>query len=602
MAAAVATVELGPGSAWASWKFANRDWQIEAWRLYDIIPELRFLAGWIGDSVSQARLYVTEINENGEETGETKDARIAKLAALPLGTGSQRDDNLRLLGIDLAVGGEAWVVGEGAMTDDPQGWFVLSGAQLMRTGDDINVRRPMATGGGILTLQDGADVLIRAWRPHPNDIAQSDSPTRSAIPALREIELLTKREFAELESRLTGPGVWPIPEGWDFPRGEGDPEGMTGSMAFLQRTMAENIRDQSQASALVPIMFTIPDHMVEHLDKVKPINFWSELSDQIIPMKEKAIVRVAASYEIPSELLTGLGDSNHWSAWAVSEEGIKRCKPYLATIADTLTRGFLIPTLERAGVENPERYAYAFDVAPLAVRPNRLTEALELWDRLLISDKEAVQSGAFTEGQMPKDDERLKMLIFRAVTANPQLLADPAIQAAIGLTGPAVITPPAAPEPREIEAPEEENAPPDEPDDPGAAPADAPTNTAQAVTLIAAETSAPSARFLTCKVLMLRALELAGGRLATNTQRRGPLAGVPRHELHIRLGPIAPERAEKVLEGAWEHVSAVACDLQVDPAVMTHALHAHARELLRRGLGYADSDLEPVVRRMGRIS
>src|SRR5690554_3923169 len=79
LTASTATVELGRESAWASWKFGNREWQTEAWRLYDIVPELRFLAGWIGDSVSQCRLYVTRVDETGEETGEVEDRRISEI-------------------------------------------------------------------------------------------------------------------------------------------------------------------------------------------------------------------------------------------------------------------------------------------------------------------------------------------------------------------------------------------------------------------------------------------------------------------------------------------------------------------------------------------
>ena len=92
--AATATVILSKSSAWATWRFGNRDWQIESWRLYDIVGELRFLAAWIGDSVSQCRLYVTKVDETGEETGEVEDRKLAEMAALPLGVGSQRDDNL----------------------------------------------------------------------------------------------------------------------------------------------------------------------------------------------------------------------------------------------------------------------------------------------------------------------------------------------------------------------------------------------------------------------------------------------------------------------------------------------------------------------------
>jgi len=570
IAAATATVPLGPGSAWSSWKYGNRDWQIEAWRLYDIVGELRFLAGWIGDSVSQARLYVTEINDSGEESGEVTDAKISHLAAVPLGSGSQRDDNLRLMGIGLAVCGESWIVGEGGGTDDPENWFVVSPGQIRRTGADISVNRPMQVGGGVLTLTDGADLLMRAWRPHPNAIEQSDSPTRSAIPPLREIELLTKREFAELESRLTGAGVWFLPEGIDFPRGEGDPEGTTGFMALLQRAAAANIQDQSRASAMVPIMATVPDHLVEHLDKFKPTTFWSDLSDQIIPLKEKAIQRVGSAFEIPLELLVGLGESNHWSAWAVGEEGIKRIKPYLATIADTLTRGFLRPALERAGVQDPERYAYAFDVAPLAVRPNRLTEALELSDRFMLTDEETVKSGAFTPGQMPDEAERLKMLLFRAVAKDPTLLSDPGVRAAIGITAPVAPAPvaeqPAIPAPPPPPVPD--NAPPAEPP-PGSA-------------------AAERLRFALVRSQVLRAMELAGGRLTTPGERRQRWATVARYDLHSRVGPITPDRADKELVGAWSQLPDVAAAMDLPADDLRRFLHGYCTELLTRGLAHSD--------------
>lgn len=575
--AATATIPLGPGSAWSTWRYGNRDWQMEAWRLYDIVGELRFLAGWIGDSVSQARLFVTGINENGEESGEVEDSDISRMAAVPLGSGSQRDDNLRLMGIGLAVCGESWIVGEDGATADPEGWFVVSPGQLRRQGEVINVDRPMQIGGGVLTLREGKDLLMRAWRPHPNAIEQSDSPTRSAIPPLREIELLTKREFAELESRLTGAGLLPFPEGIDFPKGDDELEGIEGFMALMQRAAATNIRDQSNAGALVPIMFTVPDQMMEHVDKIKPITFWSELSAEILPMKDKAIQRVAAAFEVPSELLTGLADSNHWTAWAVGEEGIKRIKPYLATIADTLTRGFLRPALERNGVADPERYAYAFDVSPLAVRPNRQPEALELWDRYLITDLEAVKAGAFTKGQMPDDTEKLRMLLFRAVDKDPTLLSDPAILDLLGAPGvlgperrsrrepPAI---PAAPEP----APVEDNGPP----------AEAPTgpNDSQA--------AVERMRFALARNLVLRALELAGGRLTTPGERRS--LGVERHVLHSRLQPgsITVTRAERALEGAWSHLPAAAESMGIPDEELRAFLQGYCVELLTRGLAHSD--------------
>lgn len=602
LAGATAQVDLSGSSSWKTWKFGNKDWQTEGWRLYDIVPEHHFLAGRIGDSVSQARLYVTEVDETGEEQGETTDERIRRLAAVPLGTGSQRDDNLRLAGVDLAVGGECWIVGEGAAASNPEeaegSWFVVTSAAIGRVGDEISVRRPQQRGGSKLVLEDGKDILIRCWRPHPNDTDQADSFTRPAIVPLREIELLTKREFAELDSRLTGAGVMFLPEGVDFPRGPDDPQNLNGFMAYLQRAAAASMQDQSRASAMVPIMATIPDQMVEHLDKLKPINFWSELSAEIGPMKEAAIKRLAAAAELPNEVLMGLADSNHWTAWLISDEGIRWIRGYLGLIADALTRGFLRRALQSMGVPDPERYAFAFDTSTLAAKPNRLEEALQLHDRFLIRDDEVVKAGAFDSDQMPTTAERAAQIVLKLLTTQPDLILDPAVQALLGLPDvQRVGLPPTAEQNTDGGEPDpSDDGPPNGGEDP-----DQPAqDEARAITAALDERIALAARPVlalpspeavfnaSAKLMILRALELAGGRLTTPQERRGRWAEVPRHELHHHVGPITPDKARRVTEGAWTHLGVAASDLGVDASELRALLEGYVLELLTRGVRHHD--------------
>jgi hypothetical protein len=598
--AATAQVDLGASSSWKTWKFGNKDWQTEGWRLYDIIPEHHFLAGRIGDSVAQARLYVTEVDDTGEETGEVQEDRIRRLAAVPLGTGSQRDDNLRLAGVDLAVGGECWIVGEGAASNPEAAegsWFVVTGAALSRTGDEVSVRRPQVRGGSKLVLTDGADILIRCWRPHPNDTDQADSFTRSAIVPLREIELLTKREFAELDSRLTGAGIMFVPEGVDFPRAETDEPGLAGFMQYLQRAAAASMADQSRASAMVPIMATIPDEMIEHLDKLAPINFWSDLSAEITPMKDKAIQRLASSAEIPGEVLTGIGDANHWTAWLISDEGIRWIRGYLGLIADALTRGFLRRALESMGVPNPERYAFAFDTSTLASKPNRLDEAIQLHERHLIRDEEVVKAGAFSVDQMPNVQERAAQILLRLVQSQPDLILDPAVQAALGLPQvQSVGLPPTAdqnadgadPDPDDEADGPPNDGEPEEPDEARAIRAALDRRIELAARPVLALPSPQAVFNAACKLIVYRALELAGGRLATPGERRGRWAEVPRHELHHHVGPITPDKARKVTEGAWSHIPVAAADLGVDPGELRALLEGYVLELLTRGVRHHD--------------
>jgi hypothetical protein len=609
LAGATAIVDMSAGSSWRTWKFGNRDWQVEGWRLYDIIGELHKLAGRVGDSLAQARLYVTEVDDTGEETGEVEDDAIRRLAAVPLGTGSQRDDNLRMAGIDLAVGGECWIVGEGAARNPELAegsWFVVTGAAFSKVGDRVSVRRPQVRGGSKLVLTDGVDILIRCWRSHPNDTDQADSFTRSAIVPLREIELLTKREFAELDSRLTGAGIMFLPEGMDFPRGPDDPADMSGFMAYIQRAAAASMADQSLASAMVPIMATIPDHMVEHLDKLRPITFWSELSAEIIPMKDKAIGRVASMAEIPAEVLTGIADANHWTAWLISDEGIRWIRGYLGLVADALTRGFLRFALEAMSVANPERYAFAFDTSALAAKPNRLDEAVQLHDRFLITDAEVVRAGAFDVAQMPTLEERAAQIVLKLLMSQPDLILDPEVQRLLGL--PSVKRaglPPTADQNIDGADPDDDDEGTDEgPPNGGESPAqpddDAGSNRAitarlddriKALTPVAYGMPLPSPQAVfnaSAKLMVMRALELAGGRLTTPQERRGRWADVPRHELHHHVGPIPPEKAIRVTEGAWNHVALVASDLGVNADDLGALLQGYVHELLTRGIRHHD--------------
>lgn len=587
LTAAVAMVDFSEGSSWRTWKFGNTQWQVEAWRLYDIIGELHTLAGRIGDSISQARLYVTEVDETGEGTGETKDAAVRRLAAVPLGTGAGRDENLRLAGVDLAVGGECYIVGEDVArrtADKAGGWFVVTAAGVKREGGKVKVRRPQDRNGGWLELTNGRDVLIRCWKAHPNDPTQSDSFTRPAVPVLREIELLTKRKFAELDSRLTGAGMLPVPESVDFPRGPDDPQGVAGFMAYAQRAAAASMVDQSTASAMVPIMFTVPDQLFEAMKGMEPIRFWSDLSDQIPENMRDAIGRFATFSELPREVLEGLGNSNHWSAWLITEEGTRWIKGYLDPIAAALTRGFLHMALRQMGYEDVDRYAFAFDTSGLAARPNRIDEAGQLHDRNLISDVEMVKAAAFTPEQMPTAQELTVQRLWALVKQQPDLILDRAVQSALGLPNiQSVGLPPTSAQNADSGDPEPVNdAIPEQGE-----PRDALTAALEA--RVARALPAPNAVFNSAaKLIVLRALELAGGRLTTIHERRGRLAAVPRHELHHHVGPISAARAMEVTEGAFSHVALVATDMNVSREKLEGLLSGYVHELLTRGIRHTD--------------
>lgn len=578
----VASVQL-EGVGWQTWRPGALAWQVEGWRQYDICGQLRFVSNWVGHSVSRCRLYVAQVDDSGEAGKEAEDPDIANLASGPLGVGPAKDEALRLLAINLYVPGEAYIVAEADAGDDGSDrWFVVSGKQIKKSGQDITIRRSLLHGGGDMVFRPGIDLILRVWTPHPADTDEPDSPTRSAIPDLREIEAIRKREFAELDSRLAGAGLLPLPDDMDYPKDPNDPNdpgGMEGFSRRLSNTMARSLSDRGSAESIVPIIIPVPKDV---LGKIQQVTFWSELSAQLLPLREAAVVSLAQSLDIPAEILTGQADANHWSAWAISEDAITtQIVPILSRIADALTTGWLRAALEEIG-EDPGRYVFQFDTSPLTVRPNRSADALSYHAVGLISNEAAVEAGAFRADEMPSAEERLLRMAENAVVQAPSVaLLDPDIRALIGLAP--VVPPPVAPGPV---APSPSPPPPaPAPSEPKALPQPAPQT----------EQPAAAALIPVAGLAVRRALTLAGGRLIPH-QRRDQYPDTPRHQLHTRHGSVTAAKADAVLRGAWDDLPVVAAELDLDPGQLEKLLHEFTCVLLTRGMAYEQQLLNDLLR------
>jgi hypothetical protein len=591
LTAAVSRLSMD-GASWRSYRFGDRAWQADAWRLYDITGQLRFVANWVGNSVSRCDMYVAELTQDGKPGAAVDDPEIAALAAGPLGSGDSRAEALRLLGIDLFVPGEAYIVVEaGGNEDGSDLWWVVTSRQIKRTGDQITVVRSPMYGGGTMEYRDGVDLILRVWTPHPADTSEPDSPTRSAIPDLREMEALRKREFAELDSRLAGAGLLGLPDSLDLPRGDDDPAGVTGFFSYLMRAASRSLRDRSSAEAMVPIMITGP---ADDLKKIVYLTFWSELSEAIGPMRESALRSLAQSLDIPPEVLLGLGGTNHWSAWAISDEAVQtQIKPVLSRIAAALTVGYLHPALEAIGVEDFKRYVYHFDTAPLTTRPNRTADAVNLHDRGLLSDEATREAGAWGEESAPDRQEHVRRLLEKLLLANPDaVLSDLALRIYLGLpewcggTLPEVREPGEQEplEPAEPEEVDEERAPPEQP---------VPSEGQPTERGLTAAGVRPELLLTTVAQLAARrALGLLGGRLVPHSKRP---VGVPRYQLHAVHGPLSDSRLiASSLEG-WSDFDDIVTGLGVDHRAFRRVIDEYCTDLVQRGMAHDDQLLAELI-------
>lgn len=596
LVAAAAQIKLD-GQSIQSLKIAEQEWQKEAWRLYDLVGEFRFIANRRGHQISRVRTYVAEVDDTGAPGKETADTEIQALGEGIFGGPAAKAEGMRIVGVQLFVAGECYIVAESATKssgdDGPEGdkWYVVSPTDLKKESGTLKVKRPQQAGGEWYELKQ-SDLLIRVWTPHPRKYDVADSPTRAVLPVLREIERLSMLVFSQIDSRLISAGLLLFKQGLSFPsQGEGDqdkPAGIQGLMEAILEAAKASLQGAGTAAGLVPIAAEVPgDGAVA--DAVHHLRFDTPLTGEIKDKLDHAIRRLALGLDAPPETLLGLGSANHWSAWQISEDEIKtQVEPVAIRICDAFTTAYLVPALQAIGKGEDEldNWTLWFDTAPLAVRPNRFEDAIKAWEKGLISDEALLNAGAFDADDETTKKAKLEWRAWELVKLNPQLVGDPEIQKILGL--PAIQAAPAAPEQPGLPPPEEQPAiaqgPPEEPI---SEETPAQGEDGFAVLLPAAEQ------------VVLRALELAGGRLL-DRRNRGQFGTVARHDLHTRVQARDHGHAAELLAGAFTHVPSLAAHHAVPAADLEWLLRGYCTELLVRGHPHGAPLLRETLRRASR--
>ena len=453
---------------------AALSWQAEAWAAYDEVGEERFLASTLSGRLSQARLYVqhkpaspadgphASLRDDPTDVADTAPTATAVLAEAVLAAlgASQQDlgQMLQRLATNLFVAGEGWLVGvpshlvPGIDVSDPTAtapspdpsladlvWRVLAVTEV------VTVAPPTPTSAGRVRLSLGSDAapepvevstdevyMIRIWRPHPARYWEADSPTRACLPILRELIGLTRHISAQIDSRLAGAGLLVVPSsasaalaadaadayGHDQP----DP-----FVSALMESMLRPIENRDDASAVVPLVVTVPD---EAADKVSHLTFSSALDSGARDLRDEAIRRLALAQDAPPELLLGSGAMNHWGAWLTREDTVTtHIEPVLALICEALTSQYLRPVLLSAGLaeEAVRTLSVGYDVSALVARPNRSEEALNLHKSGAISDEALREASGFDDSDEKPLEERAVMQALALAAKQPALLTSPGL-------------------------------------------------------------------------------------------------------------------------------------------------------------------------------
>lgn len=353
-------------------------WQRDAWDMFDRVPELRTAARITGGAMSQCRLILARVTGSGEPvpfdlgTPEHpgKDANhpaVALLQGFAGGHGGQAE-LLDAIGVALTVPGETILVGaldpREALKDDFLRMQAYSSMQVRQVNQTVTVRRDESTRSDqvIHLTRPGENpqnpdetvnvaTAIRIWRPHPRYSWQADSAARAAMSVLQEIALYDEHISASAVSRLAGAGIFGVPEGMTLPGlAEDDEDAEADTDPFLQllmKVMSLAIRDRKSAAALVPILVR---GTPEDIAAMKHLTFTTPFDEKVADMRDKAIDRLASAVDMPSEILSGLGDTQGWVGSLISDDWKRTHLQTLMGLATgSITVGWLYPALVATG-------------------------------------------------------------------------------------------------------------------------------------------------------------------------------------------------------------------------------------------------------------
>jgi hypothetical protein len=418
---------------------ALRDnWQYVAWTYRRGLGELRYAAAYLGNSSMRMR-YFPAAYAAGEQTPiPAEDAGVpqdlvdmahALMARLASGGPLAMAALQKKLTENFEIAGECFLVGEIDALTQIESWNIRSVSEMQFTRDGkVGVRDSPGSNNDVRWL-DPASFVSRLWWPDPEWSMKADSPVRAVLDVCEELLLLGRDVRATARSRIANNGVLLLPDSMSVAQMsnsntsdvEDDP-----FLSALAEAMTTAMTDEGSAAAVSPLLLRGPEAA---LAAVRHVTFDRQVHAGNIEARQELISRLATGLDLPSEVLTGKADLNHWTAWQVDDDAFRHhIEPMVIVQVDALTVGYLWPMLDACNSWTPEQVRQVliwYDPTELVTHPDRTQDALQLWDRIALSDEALRRITGFSENDKPGSQE----ILFRMATHVRSI--DPAVQQAI---------------------------------------------------------------------------------------------------------------------------------------------------------------------------
>lgn len=575
-------------------------WQTRAFIYYDIVPEVKYAAQFYSRALALLRLYVGQRQDDGtveEAPTGTPEVVLDTLNRVQDPGGGGRE------GMQSAYGRLMFLVGETILfashddedddefnrSDDEQ-WEMLSTDELRIEGDGKTYRRLRAPSleaelytaipdDAYEVVSDEEAMAFRLWRRHPRFSFLADSSMQAVLDICEELVLLTQAVRARAKSRLASAGILLVNGRYlDIPaEDEPDEDGdIDPFVRDLMEAMLAPMQNEGAASAVVPHVVRVDvdkdegglDAVMRHIQIVDPMQTYPETG-----LRYELIKRLAIGLDMPPEILLGMQDSNHWTAWQVDEQTWKaHLQPIANQLVADLNSAFFHPTLRRAKVDDFKQWVITYDATAIINHPDRSDDAIKAYDRRAIGKPALRLALGFTEDDAPTEEELYEMLGVAVRDGSLALFGIPSIRSG-GIE----------PTPGDIVDSSGNQAAPDGAKPPGGTAAETePAAPEEPVSGEVVGSAGLIADALVYRIIgasemaYLRARELAGARLRNSVKRAGGLdhlvQGVPPSRICAAIGlqkavEIKAPNPRALVEGATEILRQTLREWQVTDGV-----------------------------------
>ena len=389
-------------------------WQHDALEAPQVNETAAFAASTVETMGRHVRFNIEKINESGVWEEHTKNYQEVLTVI--------RDDSLSQEGLAGSAVRLLFLAGEvyfSVYSGELPHLVALSPAEVnmnsVRRGSimgksyDANTYSSQTIGN--IQSTDAPDYLIRAWQPDDLDGKRAFSNMRSAASAIRELQLIDDLSAALLVSRISGAGILLVPDETAF---EDDTDDTASYISKALTDVASiAIAEPSLPEAHVPIVITAPADLIKEW-RLLEMNTATE--EKLLQLRESANKRVERAVDLP-ELILDPASTNHWAMATTIEMASNYFVARAAQrVATALTVGLLMQALD---TEDIGKYRIGIVLTGLVSRARAMADAIELYDRNLISDKALREIAGYDNSDAASTAEAALRTLTKLALAQP---------------------------------------------------------------------------------------------------------------------------------------------------------------------------------------